>query len=501
VTLQPDYGDVGVLTTTVTTAAPPLAQLIFQAGSNVTVEVPPASPQAPPFTVTLPAGATTATFLLHQVAPGVPATVTSLQVVDACGAWQTFVGGGAATYAPTSQAFGIDFSPYMDGQDPNQNRPPTLSDSQILSRLQGIAPYTRWVRTFACGSGLQDTGMLAHSLGLKVAVGAWIDKTASDNLTQVQCLIDVLSKGQADLGIVGSEVLLRGDQSDSQLVAYMSQVKQAVPSAVVTTADTWATLLAHPSVIAAGDVVFANLYPYWEGTPEDRAVAALNTEYQSVVAAAGGKPVYVSETGWPSCGNVVDQAVPSPATASAYFLEFMSWARATNAPAFAFEAYDEAWKAAYEGPQGQCWGILDSGGHIKSGMAAPFHGQTVSDTWTLVGGPGQPAIDFTSVPPIGSGSPLKGETWHIATSSYQVAVYIHVGLGWWTKPTFANPTTPLNPDGRWTADITTGGNDTQADQVVAYLTPRSYSPPLLGGAASLPPELDQNAVAKASVTR
>jgi exo-beta-1,3-glucanase (GH17 family) len=114
----------------------------------------------------------------------------------------------------------------------------------------------------------------------------------------------------------------------------MNQAKQAVPSAVITSADAWATLLAHPNVIAASNVVFANYYPYWEGSPEDRAVAALNNEHQSVLAAANGKTVYVFETGWPTCGNTQNQAVPSPATAAAYLLNFISWARATNTPFF-----------------------------------------------------------------------------------------------------------------------------------------------------------------------
>jgi hypothetical protein len=108
---------------------------------------------------------------------------------------------------------------------------------------------------------------------------------------------------------------------------------------------------------------------------------------------------------------------------------------------------------------------------------------------------------FTFVPPLGSFDNLVGQVQHVSPADHRIAVYIRVGTGWWTKPLFANPTTPIRPDGSWTCDITTGGSDHLANQIVAYLVPQSYSPPLLGGQQTLPAELDQNALAKASVTR
>ncbi len=117
-----------------------------------------------------------------------------------------------------------------------------------------------------------------------------------------------------------------------------------------------ALVLAHPAVIANSDVVLANYYPYWEGVSIDVAVATLHRWHQRVVAAAPGKSVIVSETGWPGGGNAAGNAVPSPENASFYFLNFVSWARANDVPYFYFEALDETWKTAHEGPQGAHWG-------------------------------------------------------------------------------------------------------------------------------------------------
>jgi len=108
--------------------------------------------------------------------------------------------------------------------------------------------------------------------------------------------------------------------------------------------------------------------------------------------------IIVSETGWPSCGNQVGDAVPSPENASFYFLNFVSWARANNVPYFYFEAFDESWKAVYEGPQGACWGIWDKDGNLKPGMQDVFDGKVMQDNWSstaIPGSLGSPCIGFT----------------------------------------------------------------------------------------------------------
>jgi hypothetical protein len=90
---------------------------------------------------------------------------------------------------------------------------------------------------------------------------------------------------------------------------------------------------------------------------------------------------------------------------------------------------------------------------------------------------------------------------HVAPVDDFVAVYIKVNGGWWTKPTFADPDTSINCDGSWTADISTGGEDTQATAISAFLLPIGYAPPALGGSQELPQELFTNSVASASVVR
>jgi hypothetical protein len=99
-----------------------------------------------------------------------------------------------------------------------------------------------------------------------------------------------------------------------------------------------------------------------------------------------------------------------------------------------------------------------------------------------------PWIEFTFVPPYGSTQNLRGRVGCVIPADYKVAVFIYVA-GWWNKPYWASPLTPIAPDGTWVTDITTGGNDPLATQIAAFLVPNGYVPPQLGGASSLPTEL------------
>jgi hypothetical protein len=113
-----------------------------------------------------------------------------------------------------------------------------------------------------------------------------------------------------------------------------------------------------------------------------------------------------------------------------------------------------------------------------------------------------PKITFTSVPPFGKKPPFTGPSEYtlygrvdcINPAAYVVIVYIYPG-SWWIKPSFANPKTPINEDRTWSTRIRTGGIDERATQIAAFVVPKGFDPPLLGGNAELPDVLFENAVA------
>ena len=291
---------------------------------------------------------------------------------------------GCVAVTPVPIAYrvhGLNFSPYVDDQDPNNGI--QIGPEQLWARMRRIVAYTEWVRSFSSTNGLEHIGPMAHSMGLKTAIGAWLGRVADANEQEISSLIKLAGDGAVDMAIVGSETLLRGDLTPAQLIQYLDRVREAIPPAIpVTTADTCEQLLQTPQVLAHTNAVFVNDYPYFSGMPVHCGVAVVHYCYQQLTAMAGGKPVIISESGWPSCGETRSQAVPSPENASFYFLNLVSWARANNVPFFYFEAFDEMWKAKYEGTIGACWGVWDKDGKLKPGMERVFEGQTIPDNWS-----------------------------------------------------------------------------------------------------------------------
>lgn len=269
--------------------------------------------------------------------------------------------------------FGLNFSPYIDGQSPNHGS--FIDETQLFERMKIIQPYTQWVRSYGCSNGLERSGEVAHKLKLKIVLGAWIGSDSKANAREIENLIAAAKAGEADMLIVGSEVLLRDDLSEADLIRSIKRIKQEVPELIVSYADVYSVLLSHPNVIDAVDVVLVNYYPYWAGIRLDLAIVWLNGWHQKLVSAAKGKKVIVSETGWPSCGNQIDRAVPSTENAAIYFRNFVSWAKMNNVEYFYFEAFDENWKTVNEGPQGAHWGLWDKNGSLKPGIKAVFKGE------------------------------------------------------------------------------------------------------------------------------
>ncbi|MGB5374255.1 MAG: hypothetical protein WBN15_10765, partial [Polyangiales bacterium] len=120
---------------------------------------------------------------------------------------------------------GLSFSPYIEGQSPGVE----ISERQIRERLQIIAPYTQWIRSFSCTEGNQETPRIAHENGLKTMVGVGLSEELDKNEIELRNGIEVARAGHADILAVGNEVMLREDLTEAQLIDYIERAKAAVP--------------------------------------------------------------------------------------------------------------------------------------------------------------------------------------------------------------------------------------------------------------------------------
>jgi len=253
------------------------------------------------------------------------------------------------------------FSPYLEGQQPGS----LIGEAQIRERLGVVRQHARWIRTFSCTDGHEQTPRIAHDMGLKTLVGAWLGADAAINAREIEGVIAVARAGHADIVAVGNEVLLREDLPEDQLIAHIEAVKRALPGIPVGYVDAYFLFEKHPRVTAACDVVMTNCYPFWEGCPRDQALQHMAGMLARTRVVAQGKRVLISETGWPAQGSAHHGAVPGHSAAMQYFVDTAAWAEREGIEWFHFAAFDEAWKVGTEGDVGAFWGLWDKDARPK----------------------------------------------------------------------------------------------------------------------------------------
>lgn len=256
---------------------------------------------------------------------------------------------------------GLCFSPYLEGQQPGSQ----IGEAQIRARLAVVRPHTRWIHSFSCTDGHEQTPRIAHEMGLRTLVGAWLGTDREINAREMAGAIAVAQAGHADIVAVGNEVLLREDLSEDELIAHIRAMKAALPGVPVGYVDAYFLFEKHPRVTAECDVVMTNCYPFWEGCPREQAVPYMQTMLARTRAAAPGKRVLISETGWPDQGSAFHGAVPGKEAAMQYFVDTAAWAEAEGIEWFHFAAFDEAWKVGAEGDVGAFWGLWDKDARPK----------------------------------------------------------------------------------------------------------------------------------------
>lgn len=256
---------------------------------------------------------------------------------------------------------GLCYSAYEEGQQPGD----ILTIEQIRRRMEIIAPYTKWVRSFSCIEGNELVPKVAREFGLKTLVGAWLGKDKDLNEQEIASLIQLAKEGYVDIAAVGNEVLYRKDLTEEELLEYLHRVKKAIPEVPTGYVDAYYEFTACPDITEACDVILSNCYPFWEGCHLDYSLVYMKQMYQQAVQAAKGKKVIITETGWPSQGKSLEAAEPSAENAMKYFINTQQWSQEEGIEIFYFSSFDESWKVGAEGDVGAYWGLWDKHQNLK----------------------------------------------------------------------------------------------------------------------------------------
>jgi glucan 1,3-beta-glucosidase len=256
---------------------------------------------------------------------------------------------------------GICFSAYDEGQQPGDQ----LTEAQVRRKLSILKPHISWVRTFSCTEGNELIAQIAHELGIKTLVGAWLGDDLEKNEAEIVGLITLCRQGAVDVAAVGNEVLYREDLEINALVNYIERVKAEVSGVPVGYVDAYYEFTDHPEVADVCDVILANCYPYWEGCALDYSLMYMKQMYMEAKIAGKGKPVFITETGWPSSGQSIGGAHASFENSLKYFISAQRWSSAEDIPMFYFSSFDESWKIEKEGDVGASWGLWDKDEQLK----------------------------------------------------------------------------------------------------------------------------------------
>jgi glucan endo-1,3-beta-D-glucosidase len=174
-------------------------------------------------------------------------------------------------------------------------------------------------------------GLWASGDGFANEISA-LKNTADQYCDQLDGLVAGISVGSEDLYRISPTGLKNNENPGAGpdvLVDYIKQTRDAIKgtcleSVPIGHVDTW-TAYANASnnaLIEACDWLGMDAYPYFEDTknnPISEGANLFKAAWNEVKAAAKGKEIWVTETGWPVSGKTVGQAVPSLENARTFY--------------------------------------------------------------------------------------------------------------------------------------------------------------------------------------
>ncbi|MBN2293345.1 MAG: PEP-CTERM sorting domain-containing protein [Pirellulales bacterium] len=275
---------------------------------------------------------------------------------------------------PSECFYGLCYGPYVQGQVPGDTLPP----GQIEDQLDIILPYTYWVRTYGCNEQLSVIPPLVRADGGRPLIGTWIRDTDAEDQIHRAFQVAECNPEPSDVVVIGNEEISSGNMQWYEMRDYIIYVvkpireeekKVCIP---ITIAEPWSTIFMpdtgteiFPELFDELDgPILANIFPFHEGCHIDDAIDQLKSTYTMICNANPHREIWIGETGWPSAGETVEEAVPSCENAARYLRDCLEWMREDpDVKLCYFAAFDEQWKAP---PEYQAnWGVWYGDGNLK----------------------------------------------------------------------------------------------------------------------------------------
>src|SRR6201747_2053504 len=263
----------------------------------------------------------------------------------------------------------VSYAPFEGTAHPDLDNIPNAE--KIRADMKKLAPLTRAIRLYSSTGGVELVPPIAAEFGLKVTVGAWIDKNPERNEREIESAINLAKHNSNVIGVVvGNETVYRGEQKIDDLIELIKRVKKSV-NVPVTTGEIWNIWRDNPELASSVDFIAAHILPYWENFSDKQAVDQAVYLYGLLREKFPGKRIVIAEFGWPSAGYNLRNAEPGPFEQASVLRNFVARAEAMGMEYNIVEAIDQPWKF-FEGGVGPYWGILDASREPKFAWTGPI---------------------------------------------------------------------------------------------------------------------------------
>ncbi|WP_291842070.1 glycosyltransferase [Bradyrhizobium sp.] len=263
----------------------------------------------------------------------------------------------------------VSYAPFEGSAHPDVDNIPQTE--KIRADLKKLSTLTRAIRLYSSTGGVELVPPIAAEFGLKVTLGAWIDKNADRNAREIDAAINLAKRNSNVNGIVvGNETVFRDEQKVDQLIEIIKRVKKSV-NVPVTTGEIWNIWRDNPELASSVDFIAAHVLPYWENFTDKQAVDQAVYLYGLLREKFPGKRIVIAEFGWPSAGYNLRNAEPGMFEQASVLRNFVTRAEAIGMEYNIVEAIDQPWKF-FEGGVGPYWGILDASREPKFAWTGPI---------------------------------------------------------------------------------------------------------------------------------
>ena len=277
-----------------------------------------------------------------------------------------WVGKSATAIDVAPRVNGVTYAPFGRSDAPWIRNTPAAN--LIAADFQQLAGLTGQIRTYSAAQ-FPELPALAAQHGLQLTLGAWLNSDADNNEREIEAALNAATTHpNVSRLVIGNETVLKGKLTPAALARYLQRVRKA-STVPVSTAEPWHVWIKHPELADEVDFITIHLLPYWEGVGLETAVDESLERLARVRARFPGKPILIGEIGYPSSGDTIKRAKPSPAVQAAFVREFVARAALDKLDYFLIEAYDQPWKLHEEGGAGAYWGLFDAARQAKFAFA------------------------------------------------------------------------------------------------------------------------------------